>query len=400
MSLRPSTKKPVALHKVEVSVGEEEYRAAKALQAEYVDNFGAFLLEQVISETPGNIFISPLSVHTALMMTCAGSVDSTLEVMQEVLQLKGMPEKESFEEIAKGIHGFEKVHKMPYIMANSLWIDGSLSVNKEYLTMCRECFGGTAEVVSFSSKSSIDRINDWVKTKTKGLITKIFERLDSSMKMVLLNTVYFKDDFAIPFKAKLTRNSEFQLLSGEKSDCKMMKMTENLRYYATTDTAFVSLGFVNNNVRMLLMLPTEEGQEALNVCAMKYLRASEFKEITHHLSSQLVELYLPHFQVEFSLSLKQSLIRMGMGVCFGGDAKFAKISSDPLLISDVVHKTILKVNEKGVEAAAVTAVAMGRGFALSHEIKHPILFLVNRPFVVALYDRSSTIIFSGIVKSV
>ncbi|KAH7831953.1 putative peptidase inhibitor [Monocercomonoides exilis] len=399
MSLKSGSKKIVSSLKSESNVSKEEYSAAKTLQSDYVNNFGSFLIERVIFENPGNVFISPLSVHTVLMMVGSGAVESTLEALQDVLQMKGLSEDYSFENIAKVLHNYEKEHKPPFIVANSLWIDSKFSTNEEFLKTCDDCFGGVAEVVPFSSKSTVTRINKWISTNTKGLISKVFDRLDEDKKMILVNTVYFKDSFSIPFKKYNTHDSAFNLFSGKKRVCQMMKMTEKLLYYVADDAAFVSLGFKRGGVRMLLMLPAEEGAAALTACTLKYLRASHLKEIEHHLTYVRMELKLPRFEIEFSASLKWALLQMGLVDCFGDDAKFAKISSEQLKISDIIHKTVLKVDENGVEAAAATAAVM-RAKSRERTVETLISFVADRPFMVVLYDSFSTEIFSGVVKSV
>jgi serpin B len=87
------------------------------------------------------------------------------------------------------------------------------------------------------------------------------------------------------------------------------------------------------------------------------------------------------------------LTTLGMGIAFGrgGLADFTGMSprGHDLVISDVLQKTFVDVNEEGTEAAAVTKVAVAVTSA-------PATFTVDRPFVFAIRERlSGTILFMG-----
>ncbi len=62
-----------------------------------------------------------------------------------------------------------------------------------------------------------------------------------------------------------------------------------------------------------------------------------------------------------------------------------------LLISDILHKTFVEVNEEGTEAAAVTAVIVGR---MSMPMEP--VFRADQPFVFMIRDKASgAILFMG-----
>jgi serpin B len=74
-------------------------------------------------------------------------------------------------------------------------------------------------------------------------------------------------------------------------------------------------------------------------------------------------------------------------------ADFSGIAKGPLCISEVFHKAFVKVDEKGTEAAAASAVVMGPGGpppAKAVELK------ADRPFLFVLRDRKSgLVLFMG-----
>ena len=60
------------------------------------------------------------------------------------------------------------------------------------------------------------------------------------------------------------------------------------------------------------------------------------------------------------------------------------IHGDPLYIGQVIHKTAFELNEKGTEAAAVTAVIMDAATAMPPD--DLIILRFDRPFVYGIVD--------------
>lgn len=97
--------------------------------------------------------------------------------------------------------------------------------------------------------------------------------------------------------------------------------------------------------------------------------------------------------MEYDLTLNDALKALGMGVAFSDKANFSGMG-DNLSISEVKHKTFVKVNEEGTEAAAVTSVGIVPLAALPSE--EPFRMIVNRPFFCAIRDnQTGTVLFMG-----
>lgn len=81
-----------------------------------------------------------------------------------------------------------------------------------------------------------------------------------------------------------------------------------------------------------------------------------------------------------------------MGLIFKGG--FLNIDdNDDMVVTDVMQKTFVEVNEEGTEAVAVTKVAMLTGAITSVEVlKEPIRFFCDRPFLFLIRERSTGVI--------
>jgi serpin B len=110
-------------------------------------------------------------------------------------------------------------------------------------------------------------------------------------------------------------------------------------------------------------------------------------------------LRLPRFEARFNQAVDPALADAGMPCAFRqGCANFAGIAPLPLKIDRVAHATFLRVDEKGTEAAAATAVTIVATGARRTPESVPRM-IVDRPFLVTIRDRASgALLFFGRVS--
>ena len=122
-------------------------------------------------------------------------------------------------------------------------------------------------------------------------------------------------------------------------------------------------------------------------------------------SYDYVRACLPKFNVEYSDSLSDNLKAMGMPTAFvSGQADFRRMvdagAQNSPYISDVLHKTVVQLDEYGTKAAAVTAVIMAESTAPGEDEPRGITISLDRPFVYMIVDTSSsTPVFIGTMES-
>jgi len=112
-----------------------------------------------------------------------------------------------------------------------------------------------------------------------------------------------------------------------------------------------------------------------------------------------VAVTFPRFTFSSSFSLNKTLAAMGMPAAFdGGKADFSGMTAaERLVISDVIHKAFVAVDEEGTEAAAATAVMMSRTAA---PLQEPKVFKADRPFVFLIrHNATKEILFMGRIVS-
>jgi serine protease inhibitor len=197
----------------------------------------------------------------------------------------------------------------------------------------------------------------------------------------------------VEFDPEDTYDSPFYREDGTKfAMVDMMNLESNFKVAFSDNFRAIELPYKNKKFSMFLFLP-DEGftvnelvQELDGETWKAWLeRFSEIKDYT---------IELPRFEFEFDRSLKEDLKTMGLEVAFSDGADFSGISEIDLLISDVIHKTYIKLNEEGTEAAAVTAVTMDLT-----SVGPGTILRFDRPFLFSIIENSSkSILFMGKVS--
>ena len=135
---------------------------------------------------------------------------------------------------------------------------------------------------------------------------------------------------------------------------------------------------------MTVILPVQ-GKTTSDI--LNSLTSDNWSTILSSLTKQQIMLYMPRFKVENKFQLKNPLIEMGMKKAFTDFADFSGIANAGLMISEVVHKTYVTVDEDGTEAAAVTNI----GFVTTSMPNYPIV-TVNHPFIFVIREKSTGVI--------
>ncbi|XP_056376993.1 serpin B6-like isoform X1 [Hyla sarda] len=353
------------------------------------------------SNNKGNLFFSPLSISSALGMIYLGTKGNTASQMSKVLQF----------EKAKDVHGafqslISEINKpgTDYLLrtANRLYGEKSFTFLDEFLESTQKHYHADIQSVDFSAKSEDCRkeINSWVEQKTEGKIQDLLPSgsVDSLTRLVLVNAIYFKGNWANQFDKNATHEMPFRLNKNETKPVQMMykKAKYPMTYVGELFTKVLELPYVNNELSMIIMLPDDiqDGTTGLEKLEQE-LTYEKFADVTNpdNMNRTEVELSLPRFKLENCYDLESVLGGLGMTDAFDiGKCDFSGMSGDrDLVLSKVIHKSFVEVNEEGTEAAAATgAVIMLRcaRFVPRFTCDHPFLFFI-------IHKQSRCILFFG-----
>jgi serpin B len=355
--------------------------------------FGVELYRRLGAE-PGNIFLSPASISMALGMVHAGAEGETAEEMERALHYPAAGLHEGMASLLRRLPIAAEGRRVD--IANALWVQQDFALKPSHLEAVRSHYGGGARQVDFvgAPVEAIAAVNRWAEEQTAGRIKSILRRenINDRTRLVLTNAVYFKADWLLPFQAAQTRPRPFRLAGGGSVSVPMMRQRVMLRLLETPAFEAVELPYKGEELSMLIFLPGETGslkqfEQALEGRALsgwaEQLRTSERRDL---------ELVVPKLELETRVSLVPQLQALGMRRAFTQMAQLGGMSDARLYLSDVLHQTYLRVDEKGTEAAAVTA-------GLAEIVSMPRPFHADRPFFFVIRDnRSRSLLFLGRIE--
>ncbi len=344
-----------------------------------------------------SVFISPLSISTALSMTYQGARGTTKDSMAEALGYKEI-DIEGLNESYKNLllYLMQDDSKLQLSINNSIWIREGNEVAKDFLAVNRDAFNSYIAEVDFTKENSIKEINKWIDDATKGKISEMVQYpVSEDTLMYLINAIYFKGDWTNKFDIKNTFSSEFVQGDGNKQQADMMSKTGKFDYSAGNDYEVVRLPYGDGNTAMYCILPNEGIEINEFIELMSIEKWDEIKKGISTRNDVLVQ--IPRFKLQYGIKeLENSLTKLGMGEAFSDFADFTGIREN-VAISSVLHKAIIEVNEEGSEAAAATVVEVG----VTSAMPNPITFIANRPFMfIIANDETDTILFMGKLLSI
>jgi serpin B len=365
-------------------------------------NAFAFDLYRRLGPGGGNRAVSPASVSTALAMAWAGARGGTAVQMQNALRFEGSPDAmmAASGRLAAGLQ--DPTRPVVFRIANRLFGEKTCEFAPAYLDATRAAFGAALEPVDFKRAAEKARllINGWVEEKTEKRIRDLVPRgaVSRETRLVLVNAIYFLGDWAEPFAKDATRPAPFSISASAKKDVPTMHKAESFRFVAKDGLKALELPYKGGQMSMLVLLPDAiDGLPALEAS----LTGERLEGIVKSLASARVSVSLPKFEVDppSSLPLGEALRALGMVDAFSpSQADFTGIADPPdprdrLFLSEVFHKAFVKVDEKGTEAAAATAVVMDRTAAI---MAPPAEFKADHPFLFFIRDNASgMILFMG-----
>ena len=284
------------------------------------------------------------------------------------------------------------------IPANSLWLRDGMEYNQNTLDLLAQHYYASSYRGEMGSEEYDRALQTWLNEQTGGLLKEQAEGMKMSPEtvMALASTLYYRAKWQNEFREEDTKEGYFYGPEGE-IRCDFMNSSNFSNYYWAEDFAAVSLG-LNESGRMWLVLP-DEGvtvDEILEEDAVFELVNSRGEwENSKYLK---VNLSLPKFDVASDISLTDGLKELGVQDVFDPQtADFSPLAqpADGFYLSQAQHAARVKIDEKGVEAAAYTVMQVS-GAAMPPE--EEVDFVLDRPFFFLITSRTGLPLFAGIVN--
>ena len=364
--------------------------------------FAVNLLGVLGADEPGNLFLSPHSISVALAMTWAGARGETATQVADALRftLGADALHPAFNRLDLDLATRDELDPELYeegegfrlSVANQLFGQEGYAFEPDFLDVLALHYGAGLRALDFASDPDGHRvaINDWVEAVTEDRIVDLLPAgsITSMTRLVLVNAIYFKASWEVPFEVADTADAAFHRLDG--SEVEVPTMNGELRSRCGTGPGYavVDLPYIGQQLAMTLVVPDSGGFEAVRLS----LTGESLGTAMEGMEPCELTLALPRWSFSTAFNAKDPLLTLGMVDAFGAEADFSGVTTtEALVISGIYHQAFIAVNELGTEAAAATAVIEDGTSA-----PEPVSLVVDRPFFFLVRDLpTGAVLFLG-----
>lgn len=347
-----------------------------------------------LAAEPGNLVLSPYSVGVALGMTLPGAGGRTAAEMRDVLGVTtdarfhgGLNALTAHVEGLAGPQDRADGSKAELALdgANQLYGQKGVGWERDFLDLLAREYGAGLRTVDYQNAHEQARvlINVWVARRTQDRIPELIPTgvLDDLTRLVLVNALYLKARWEIPFEKSVTQPMPFHRPDG--SPVAVDTMMQPILTTTTTQGdgwRAVRLPYAGGALAMTLVLPDPGRMREVE----RGLTSAGLADVMSAGRQAMLDLRLPRWTFRTQAPLSGILQQLGMRTAFDphqADFRPMTVEDLDLYISAVLHEGFIAVDEEGTEAAAATAVTMRESSAPVTEPFH-----VDRPFLFAIHD--------------
>ena len=380
--------------------------ASAIANPEQPGSFADALVRELDAE--GNWSVSPYSIRLCLAMLANGAKGETQQELLNALSIDDLDAfNQSVKELLETYDSYARI--MSLETANSLWLNqsqlgGEGEFLPDYVRGMDEFFRAAVEEVT--NADSVERVNAWVSEKTHGKIPTILTEDNREFVTALVNAVYFKAAWENEFNEERTDKADFTNADGTTGTVDMMHQTDGFGYYATPGIEALEMPYKNYAVDNEVGDNWEYFRDA--DFSMYLIKADDTMDVQNFLDNAEftygdVNVSVPKFKVEYSAALDEALQALGVQTAYDPENAYLTAMLDPSslpgqqhFLDTVLHKTYIAVDEKGTEAAAVTAAMTGEGAAMPSRPEMVRTFTADSPFWFVIRDNANgEILFTG-----
>jgi len=411
------------------------------------------LLEDPTVSKGSNFLVSPLSVALTIGQLMLGAEGKFREELYNLLSLpdnstqkfsivyRGKDKNTSYTlpyanlhlqlgNLVRALEGNEISRSFTLNSSNALFVKSDSKLKDEFLNHLL-IYQTQVQAMNFSSDpvGCQKIINDWASTQTNGLVSNILPTpLPVTASAVFTNAIYFLADWETPFSYETNIRAPFRTSKNNSVEIEyMMGHFENISYGESSKLGFKMIAFPykNNELAMYFILPIENDGNEFNIKKFaEGMNAKEILQFMPEMKKHSVTIQMPKMKLSTSISIleplqryhlyKQKTMKSAKSTNKTGDAldilkervddftafnttEEAEIlltqvaEGESLRVNNLLQQMTLSIDEKGTEAAAVTATIIDYiGGSKNFKLDRPFVFFIR-------HEPTSATLFWGTI---
>ncbi|XP_011505093.1 PREDICTED: LOW QUALITY PROTEIN: uncharacterized protein LOC105367929 [Ceratosolen solmsi marchali] len=367
-------------------------------QGEKFNDFDWKLLKSVAKSHHGNVLVSPISLKLSLILLYEGAQDTTAKELAAAMNLPALrfPTRDKFSKLLLSLQ--ERNPEYELDIGTSIYMDKSILARQRYASIVKSFYNVDIINTNFSDTPlSAKMINNFVNNVTKGHISSLISNdavLDDNL-MFIVSALYFQGSWhRQPFSIENTIIGSF-LMSALQTPFMQTNHRFYFAYIAELDSKILRLPYAGHKYAMYIILPRLPGQVD---DVLQRITPSSVNSYAWIMQEVPVDILIPKFKFDFTSHLENTLRQLGIRDIFEDTATLigilhSKSTSRRLVVTDIVQKAGIEVNERGTTAYTATEIEIGN--KINGET-----FYANHPFLFYIEDEiSGTILYMGVVNN-
>jgi serpin peptidase inhibitor clade A protein 3 len=370
---------------------------------EWSDTFDWKLLKAYSTPNYRNVLVSPIGLKLVLALLYEGSGGLTEREFQNNLQfpLDKQHFRENFQNILQALQPSERKE---YILnlGTRIFLDSRLTAQQNFAAKALHNYRTDIEKTNYSEPHEASQtINSWIDKLTNGKVSHLISPGDlQDAIMIIANAIYFKGTWRHQFPKNNTALGGFYVSPSEIVTVPYMTTTDAFYYFESNalDAKILRLPYKGQNYALFIVLPNSKaGLSEL----IKKINLHVLKKELYLMDKVPVEVRLPKFKFNFQARFTKTLQDFGLRQMFQNTASFPGIARGipnllrMLVVSDIIQKAGIELDEEGSVVYAATEVQVGNKFGVVDYV-----FNATHPFLFFLEEQTKgTILFVGKVEN-
>lgn len=351
----------------------------------------------------GNAVVSPASLVVALAMLAEGASGDSAAALDEALGASGDERTAAVGALRVQLARYEgdpalvraeQLPRTPMVrLADQVVVDDGGTPVRAYLDRLMAGYGAGVLVTDLASDDGVRRLDPWVRRNTGGLVERSAIRPAPDLALVLQDAIALAAAWETPFEAGATSGQTFTTADGTAVDVRMMHGSVPARYTEVDGWRAVRLPYSGDDGAGLwadLLLPPAASDVASAPGSADPAAVAAVVSALDDAEAGEVTVSMPRLDLAVRLDLLPVLERLGLGDLLSpATARLDRMLMDPPgppYVGQAAQQAVLKVDEAGTRAAAVTELGVMAGsapLAPPHEI------VLDRPYLLAVEDGST-----------
>ena len=338
-----------------------------------------------------NILLSPYSIASAFASLYLGSTGATAQEISEFFHWSGnTPEfHNAYKNMNTQLQNANAQDGFKMFINNHLWLNtvGGLNLLPSYEKESQKYYEQSVSALDFTERTNVEKaINTWINEKTKGKIPFLYkDNLNEELAAILVNTVYFDGKWQNPFEKELTKKENFHTIDNKKVSKEFMQASfydSAIKYVESEFYTAIQLPYADEATSLLVILPKDNYKEFLQNFSNDHIDAILQAEGKEYYSLKVA---LPKWKTESDLDILQAMQESSIHTL--NNLEVSKMTNASLALGQILHKTIIEVDEYKTEAASTTAMEFMLTSSPMPDQPVNLTFRADKPFFYAIVNK-------------